>query len=130
MHTILIDDNSTSVFLTELLLKREGFAQHIHSFGGAQEALDYLHETLPTRVPDVIFLDLNMPLMDGWEFLDALEPYQEKLAQRCRIYILTSSLAPTDAVRAKDYPLVSGLVHKPVDSQMLRSIREEISGRN
>jgi CheY-like chemotaxis protein len=130
MNILLIDDNSTSVFLTEMLLKREGFAHTVRSFLAAEEALLYLKNLLPTQAPEVIFLDLNMPVMDGWDFLDALEPYTQELVTRCRIYILTSSLAPHDALKAKEYPLVSGLIHKPVDSQMLQVIRAEVSDRN
>ncbi len=113
-------------FLTERLLQREGFSDTIRSFLAAPEALHYLKQGLPTRVPEVIFLDLNMPVMDGWGFLEALRPYETELAARCRIYILTSSLASSDADRAKEYSLVSGLIHKPVDSQMLHVILEEI----
>jgi len=127
MNILLIDDNSTSVFLTEMMLKREGFSDSIRSFLAAEEALLYLKDLMPARAPDVIFLDLNMPVMDGWEFLEALKPHEEELAARCRIYVLTSSLAPSDATRAKEYPLVSGLIHKPVDSQMLQVIRAEVN---
>ncbi|UOG74472.1 response regulator [Hymenobacter tibetensis] len=127
METLLIDDNSTSVFLTEMLLKREGFSDKIRSFLAAEEALTYLEQGLPVRVPEVIFLDLNMPVMDGWDFLEALKPHEGELSSRCRIYVLTSSLAPSDAARAKEYTLVSGLIHKPVDSQMLQVIRAEMS---
>lgn len=130
MNIVLIDDNSTSVFLTELLLKREGFAETIHSFLAAEDALRYLLPLQPDRVPDVIFLDLDMPVMDGWGFLEAIRPFAHDLARRCRIYILTSSLAPHDAIRAKGYPYVSGLIHKPVDSQMLQVIRAEVGEWN
>lgn len=130
MDIVLIDDNSTSVFLTELLLKREGFAESIHSFLAAEDALSYLLQLQPAHVPDIIFLDLDMPVMDGWGFLEAIRPHASTLTQRCRIYILTSSLAPHDAIRAKEYPFVSGLIHKPVDSQMLQVIRAETSEWN
>jgi CheY-like chemotaxis protein len=126
METLLIDDNSTSVFLTEMLLKREGFAGTVRSFL-AEEALSYLEQALPVHVPEIIFLDLNMPVMDGWDFLEALKPHESELTARCRIYVLTSSLAPSDAARAKEYTLVSGLIHKPVDKHMLQVIRAEMS---
>lgn len=130
MDILVIDDNSTSVFLTEMLLKREGFSNNIRSFLTAQDALRYIRQHLPDRAPAVIFLDLNMPVMDGWEFLDALKPHEQELAHRCHIYILTSSLAVSDAQRAKEYSLVSSLIHKPIDSQMLRLIRTEMSELN
>ncbi|WP_022821958.1 response regulator [Hymenobacter norwichensis] len=127
MDILLIDDNSTSVFLTEMLLKREGVSSNIHSFFTAKEALRYIQQSLPDRVPAIVFLDLNMPVMDGWEFLEALKPYEQQLAHRCHIYVLTSSLATADATKTKDYSLVSGLIHKPMDSQMLRVIWAEVA---
>ena len=127
METLLIDDNSTSVFLTERLLKRECFSESIRSFLSARDALSYLKQALPAHAPEVIFLDLNMPVMDGWEFLDALQPHEPSLTERCRIYILTSSLAPSDAARAKEYALVAGLLHKPINTQMLHVIRAGLS---
>lgn len=130
MDILLIDDNSTSVFLTEMILKREGFSNNIRSFLAAQDALSYIQQHLPSRTPAIIFLDLNMPVMNGWEFLDALKPHEQELAQRCHIYVLTSSLAASDAQRANEYSLVSGLIHKPVDSQMIKLILAEMSEHN
>jgi CheY-like chemotaxis protein len=126
METLLIDDDSTSVFLTELLLKREQFADAPRSFNSAEPALDYLIEGLPERVPDIIFLDLNMPVMDGWEFLKALRPHEPVLAGRCHIYILTSSMAPSDIDRAREFSLVTRLIHKPLNGKVLHGIRAEI----
>ena len=75
------------------------------------------------RVPQVVFLDLNMPMMDGWQFLDALAPYAEDLRGSCHIYILTSSLALRDLEKSRQYDLVAGLIHKALDSEKIRAIR-------
>ncbi|QDA58786.1 response regulator [Hymenobacter jejuensis] len=126
MHTYLIDDDEIGVYLTEQLLRLENFSDTISTFFSAQEALGALQRRLPAAVPQVIFLDLNMPGMDGWEFLEALAPYEKQLAGRCRIYILTSSLALADTAKAKEYSLVSGLLHKPIDGAELSAIRAQI----
>ena len=96
MKTYLIDDDVLGIYLTEHLLRREGFSQSITSFQSAELALQTLLHDSGSRPPDVIFLDLNMPLMSGWDFLDALAPYRRQLLGRCHIYILTSSLALAD----------------------------------
>lgn len=95
MKTYLIDDDNLAIYLTEHLLRAEGFSNCICTFQSAREALDKLVGK-KQRVPQVVFLDLNMPVMDGWQFLDALAPYQEALRGNCHIYILTSSLALKD----------------------------------
>ena len=123
MLTYLIDDDFISLYLAEQVLELEGFSTDMQLFSSADTALSDLVEHLPTRVPRVIFLDLNMPTMDGWEFLQALEPYVAALQGRCHIYILTSSLALTDTARAQDYPLVAGVLYKPLDSAEVQAIK-------
>ncbi|GAB2793902.1 CheY-like chemotaxis protein [Hymenobacter luteus] len=125
MHTVLIDDDSTSIFLMRLLLQREEFADSITAFQSAQEALGYLQQAPPAHLPKVILLDLNMPVMNGWEFLEALQPAAPQVLSHTRIYILTSSLAQTDMTRAEQNPLVTRLIHKPLDKLELQLIRAE-----
>ncbi|SFQ76823.1 response regulator [Hymenobacter arizonensis] len=126
MDTLLIDDDSIGVFLTERLLKREGFDGNITSFSSAQDALEHLQAAEPNSLPQLIFLDLNMPVMDGWEFLDALKPQETQLLGRCHVYILTSSLAHSDACRIREFPLVAGLIHKPLDAAQIHAVRAQV----
>lgn len=130
MDILLIDDDSIGVFLTERLLKREDFAQSITSFSSAQDALTFLQTAEPNSLPQLIFLDLNMPMMDGWEFLDALKPQQDQLLGRCHVYILTSSLAHSDSSRIREFPLVAGLIHKPLDAPQIQKVRNQVEAAN
>lgn len=129
MKTYLIDDDDLALYLTEHLLRAEGFSNCICTFQSAQEALEKLVGKTQ-RVPQVVFLDLNMPLMSGWQFLDALAPYQEALRGTCHIYILTSSLALNDLEKSKHYDLVAGLIHKPLDSKEIRAIRSRFGAES
>ncbi|ALW83899.1 hypothetical protein AUC43_01525 [Hymenobacter sedentarius] len=125
MKTYLIDDDHLGIFLTEQLLRAEGFSNSICTFESAEAALQSLAQG-EDEVPQVVFLDLNMPVMNGWEFLDALVPYEKKLRGNCHIYILTSSLALTDLEKSKHYALVVGLIHKPLDSKEIRAIQAQL----
>ena len=127
MKTCLIDDDNLAIYLTKHLLRAEGFSNCICTFQSAQEALDKLVGK-KQRVPQVVFLDLNMPMMDGWQFLDALAPYRDALRGNCPIYILTSSLALQDLEKSKQHDLVAGLIHKPLDSKEIRDIRSQFGG--
>ncbi|OUJ75138.1 response regulator [Hymenobacter crusticola] len=129
MQTLLIDDDFISVFLTEKLLKREGMGEAVRSFQVPQEAVSYLRQTLPDHPPELILLDLNMPLMSGWDVLEALRPYETELLERCFVYILTSSLALSDTARAKEFAVVTGLIHKPLDSNQVRAIHAQVVER-
>jgi CheY-like chemotaxis protein len=122
MLTYLIDDDQISLFVTEQVLRTEGLVPHVHSFTAAEEALAHLLPRLSTAPPQLILLDLNMAVMDGWEFLAALEPHQDAL-QGCFIYLLTSSLAPADAVKAKEYAYLVDIIHKPMNEYDVKVIQ-------
>ncbi|MCB2407828.1 response regulator [Hymenobacter lucidus] len=126
MKTYLIDDDDLGVYLTEQLLRAEGFSNSICTFQSAKEALETLVNEKDRELPSVVFLDLNMPSMNGWQFLDALAPYEDELLGRCHIYILTSSLALADLEKSREYDLVSGLIHKPIDSEEIRAIQSQM----
>lgn len=126
MTTFLIDDDQIGNYLTESLLRLEGFSSSIRTFESAESALEALQQPGLREVPEVIFLDLNMPVMNGWQFLDALAPYADELRSRCSIFVLTSSLALADMEKARTYDLVTGLIHKPIDSGEIRAIRAQL----
>jgi two-component system chemotaxis response regulator CheY len=93
MKIFIIDDEEVNLFLTQRMLVNSGLKEGgIHPFLNAEEALHYIQTGSDEDYPDVILLDLNMPVMDGWELPDALVPQWERLREKCRIYILTSSL--------------------------------------
>ena len=95
------------------------------SFGGPK--LAFLLPQIPAGlVPQVILLDLNMPLVSGWDFLDLLKRHEVQLQGQCFVYLLTSSMAPADEARAKTYPLVAGVLHKPLDKRQIQQIRDHV----
>jgi CheY-like chemotaxis protein len=130
MKTFLIDDDLVCNYLSEMLLTVEGFSTDIRTFASAEDALSLIKQDYPENVPEVIFLDLNMPLVSGWEFLEALSPYQEQLKGKCRIYILSSSIDQADIDRSKKCGLVCGFIQKPMDSKDVQGIAAEIKGQD
>lgn len=117
MKIFIIDDDHLSIFLSKNMLIMEDATLDIKTFLSGAEALDALFASDEDSIPEVMFLDLNMPIMDGWGFLDALAPLKCRLRERCSIYILTSSLDTSDTARLQDYPFVTGLIHKPIKSE-------------
>jgi CheY-like chemotaxis protein len=126
MLTYIVDEDEVSLFLTEQVLQAAGFSTNTQTFASAEETLAYLPLHQHMALPRVIFLDLNMPLVDGWEVLEQLAPHEPELRGRCAIYLLTSSLAQTDINRSKSYALVAGLLHKPLTDEHLHEIRAQL----
>ena len=116
MKFFIIDDEQVSHYIAQRMLSLNKFAVDIHPFFSAKEALAIIDEI----VPDVIILDLNMPIMNGWEFLDELAPKWANISDKCKIYVLTSSLDYLDKIRADEHPMISGLMHKPIKSEDIK----------
>lgn len=125
IKTILIlDDNTTSCFLAERLIKKELVVNQVLCVFNGRNALLKIKElfSIYKKLPQVIFLVIHMPVMDGFEFLEALarEPYD---LHNTRIYILSSSAAPRDINKALSYPVaVSGYISKPLTAENLREL--------
>jgi CheY-like chemotaxis protein len=115
----IIDDDEVSLFLTSMLLESGSYVKQIESFESANVALKTLEQEEQSTIPNVIFLDLNMPDMSGWEFLDILSQQESKYLNKCKIFILSSSVDNTEKEKAKTYNLVSAFLHKPLDEEEL-----------
>jgi CheY-like chemotaxis protein len=117
MRILIIDDDPLSTFLTQTVITLAEPAHDITVLESGIKALEVMTDAPGEAIPELIFLDLNMPIMDGWAFLDALAPIKEKLQGKCTIYILTSSLDIADTLRVEEYAIVSGLIHKPITTE-------------
>jgi CheY-like chemotaxis protein len=126
-RVLCIDDDQVQLMLCQMILKREQFSVHCDSCLNGQIALDYLEERMsnPSELPNLILLDLNMPVMDGWEFL---ELYKGKMASRLtdvKVVILSSSIDPADVQRSKEFSdLILGFIPKPMNKKAIENMRE------
>ena len=120
----IIDDDPSVVFGTKKIMELANFSSSIMVFHNGHEALQNLKPIIEKgeNIPEVILLDLNMPIMDGWEFLD--EFIEIPTSKQITIYIVTSSVDPADSKRAEKYDNVSNYLVKPIRSEDLKSILE------
>ena len=113
----LVDDDPINNLINKRLLGKKGISHRIEEFLGGQTALDQL-KLEPPNSSILIFLDINMPVLNGWEFL---EKYLETFAHRNdRILILSSSIDFQDRQKAQEYEIVSGFLEKPLTLDKLK----------
>ena len=123
---LLIDDDSINNFINERLLKKLNIADTIKVVLNGEEAIKYIHQTCSAEqpCPELILLDINMPVMDGFEFLKEYKNLDFKNKKSIIIIMLTTSTNPNDTERLNDSG-ASGYVNKPLTEQKLLDIMKQ-----
>jgi CheY-like chemotaxis protein len=126
---LLVDDDMATNFISKMLIKKIGITDHIETVLNGQQALDYLtnsgkYEKSASTFPQpmLILLDINMPVMDGWEFAEAFSKLEENQKGKTIIVMLSSSLNPDDQKKAADLAVISGFQNKALSMEKLLSI--------
>lgn len=118
----IIDDDRIYTFTVQKLIEKGQFAQKIDIFQNGQDALDRLQKiTFDTaKYPDIILLDINMPIMDGWQFMDEFVKFVDKSA--ITLYMVSSSIDPRDKEKAKRYKDIDGFITKPLTIESIKKL--------
>lgn len=119
----VIDDDKIYHLLTMKMLNKLNINQTIHQFYNGLKAFEFLHEAISKNqpIPSTILLDINMPVMDGWEFLKAIEKIIPN-TKELQIFLVTSSIAAIDMEKAKNSKLVTKYIPKPIRPEILQQI--------
>lgn len=124
----LIDDDDIFVFLTKKTILKVTSNVDVEVFSDGLQAITHLKniKDQPELLPDVIFLDLNMPVMDGWEFLAEYEELHASFARKNELYIVSSSISPHEMERSKNISSVSEFIIKPLVKEKFLEILENL----
>lgn len=128
----IVDDDPVSQFVTEKLLEYVRNDMCLKIFPDGQEAISYLrqHALEKEALPEIILLDLNMPFLDGWAFLDEYKAIKDSFGKKVLIYILSSSNDSRDMERAANYDFVAGYIVKPPNAELFQQIIDQYPNAN
>lgn len=117
----IIDDDKIYRFTTEKYIHMLKLASRVLSYSDGEEALDFLKQNTyrEENLPDIIFLDVNMPIMDGWDFLEEYRELAPRLPKRITIYMVSSSIDIRDRERAQQITDISDFIVKPITEEQL-----------
>jgi len=120
---LLIDDDAGNNTVSRIFLKRVVIETEIVAFTDPEKGLDYIAtEYAKNPVTTILLLDLNMPILSGWDVLEKFEQFPESVKKYFTVYILTSSINQEDKRRAAEHPLVSAYIEKPMTIGLLKTI--------
>ncbi|MFV8355028.1 response regulator [Flavobacterium sp. XS1P32] len=129
---LCIDDDAITLMLCKKVIIKSSFSHEIITVQNGEEALQYFKtlkevENQSKALPQLIFLDLNMPVMGGWEFLDYFSTPEFAEFKNIKVVVLSSTIDPEDLEKSKQYPMVIDFLSKPITQAMLEYLKDKIN---
>ncbi|MBC7654121.1 MAG: response regulator [Oligoflexus sp.] len=120
----IVDDDAVYQFTTRKTIEVHNLARKILIFSDGEEAINFMIDNVAnaTDLPDIIFLDINMPIMDGFQFMEEYVLLKPRIGKRITIYMVTSSVDSEDIERAKSISEISDYIVKPINPEQFKEI--------
>lgn len=128
IQLLIVDDDEINNFLLKHLLKKSSYSLDVKDFTDPAEAISHIKDCLAgSKRIDLLLLDVNMPVLTGWEVLNELRVNGESLLNGNKVYMLSSSVHTADLERAREFQEVAGFISKPISLEVLSDIFKEIN---
>lgn len=121
---MIIDDSEVDTYIASILIKNNNFAKEIITFNNGLKAFDFLKENLPNQdlLPDLILLDLYMPILNGFEFVEMIKKIDFNADKKCKICIVSSSIDDNDIIKSKLDSSIFTFISKPINARLLLAL--------
>lgn len=125
-NVMIIDDNFIDLYIASRMITKNNFGNNVLTYPKAQEALDYLNDNQDNEaaLPKVIFVDIYMPIMSGFEFLTSYNELPEKVKNYCHVYVISSTIDDHDIIRASTDVNITSFQVKPITKDFLDQINQ------
>ncbi|MGB7785203.1 MAG: response regulator [Salinimicrobium sp.] len=128
MDVVIVDDDAVVLFLHKILIQKTFHSGCLHDFDNAEEALQYILHRTDKNQPLLVLLDINMPGMTGWHFLEELQ--ENAFEENIHVVMVTSSINYSDRKKAEQFPLVMDFLEKPLSRQACAKLYEQLTRKS
>jgi CheY-like chemotaxis protein len=126
LHFIVIDDSKLDCFIADKIIQNTGRSASIYTFQQPAEALEHIKKLDGNATSKtIVFVDIQMPVMNGFEFVEAFEALDEEFKKPFIIYMLSSSINENDITRVRRYPSVKQFLNKPLSAKTMATVLED-----
>ena len=126
-EVIIVEDNELIQFLHREIVSMAGMGEKVPAFANGKDGLFYLYQRANPDEPILVLLDINMPVMNGWDFLDALPKMRKN--ELVYVAVITSSVDILDRKKAFSYPHVIDFLEKPINEKQLIKLKEQVNSK-
>jgi len=121
---MIIDDNAIDLYITKRIIIKNKFGENVLEYFSAEKALQYLqdHQEHLNMLPQIIFIDIHMPVMSGFEFMEVYKKLPSKVKKNCRVYISSSTIDQNDIERSNEDENIAAFQVKPITKESLMNI--------